>query len=203
MNNCPKCGAVVNPGEAFCRNCGTKLTDTTTVVQNNVTDNASQPVITSNIPSSVEQIRNVDGQNNINDEELIDAYIGKNADKLKKGDFSVNTFFLGLFYVLYRKMWLLGIIWVVINMVSSVFLSYYASIISLAVSIYASIEFKKMYLKHVKEEVSKIKNNNPLLIAFSTFHLTCHSQLPCKVAIHIYYLSMPWASQRSLNSRIS
>ena len=91
MNICPNCGSNLKDGDKFCRKCGTKVE-----LRNN------------DLKTLIKNI-------SISDDDLINAYIGKNADKLKNGTFSANTFFLGSLYVLYRKMWLLGIGWLVVN----------------------------------------------------------------------------------------
>jgi len=130
---CFNCGSIVYNGEKFCRNCGVNLND-----KNNFEKERVQ-----------------------NDEEcLIDAYIGKNAEQFKNGGFSVCTFFFGIIYVLYRKMWLLGTLWFVGTVVASILLGDSASILSLIFNIYVSIKFKSWYYKHAREEVQKIKNNN-------------------------------------------
>ncbi len=95
------------------------------------------------------------------DEILINTYIGKNADKLKDGQFSFCSLFFGLLYVVYRKMWYLATIWVLINIFSSMFLSSLSGIITLAFNVFVAIKFKNLYIKHVKEKVSLIKAKNP------------------------------------------
>ncbi len=97
----------------------------------------------------------------INDKDLIDAYIGNNADKLKNGGFSINTFFFGVLYVLYRKMWLLGFVWLAINIIVSMFLPSISTYLTWGANIIISLQFKKLYLNHVTEEVNKIKIENP------------------------------------------
>ena len=96
-----------------------------------------------------------------NDDQLIDAYIGKNAEKLKKGDFSFCTFLFGNIYIFYRKMWQLGIALFVVSSIVGNFLPSYAYLITLVIDILLAIKFKSMYLKHVKEQVNKIKSSNP------------------------------------------
>lgn len=189
MNNCPNCGSNVNLGEAFCRVCGTKmpvpqnnLSNNTQQPQqvnnvntgfqqsqqmNNQNVNFQQQNMNSTLqgfqqPQNNGYVNNGMPQNNyINNEDLIDSYIGKNADKLKNGGFSVNTFFFGSLYVLYRKMWLLGFIWLAVNMIANMFLESIASVITIAANIIISMQFKKFYLKHVEEQVDKIKAENP------------------------------------------
>lgn len=150
--NCPSCGSNVNQGEIFCRVCGTKIVSQSVQQNTMVQSNENQQ----NYAQS-QYIYN----NYSNDEALINAYIGKNADKLKNGGFSVCTFFFGNIYVLYRKMWLLGIIWFLVSMIISMFLSSLSSILTLVACIVFSTQFNKWYLKHVEEKVAKIKSENP------------------------------------------
>ena len=154
MNKCPKCGSNVNPGEAFCRNCGTKLSDIQPTPLNSVP--TQQPVQ----EVSVQPVQNV-SSNEVSqvevDDDLCDAYIGKNVDGFKKKDFSFHTFFLGVPYILYRKMYFLGILYFVGNMIAVMFLPSMSKSLLLFANIYISAEFKKWYLKNVQEQVNKIK----------------------------------------------
>lgn len=138
MNVCPNCGSNLKDGDKFCRKCGTKVE-----LKNN------------GLKTFIKNIT-------ISDDDLINAYIGKNADKLKNGTFSANTFFFGSLYVLYRKMWLLGIGWLAVNLIVGAFLEPVSNVISIALSVVLGLKFKNLYLKYVIEEVNKIKieNNN-------------------------------------------
>ena len=182
MMNCPKCGSNVNQGEMFCRVCGAKIvsqsvqqnqmgqmpidSQTNQMVQTPVANqqvhaqnqyvSQQQPIMNNNVGYGTSNYSSYS-----NDEALINAYIGKNADKLKNGGFSVNTFFFGNIYVLYRKMWMLGIVWFLASMIISMFLSSLSSVLTLAANIFISTQFKKWYLKHVEEKVAKIKAENP------------------------------------------
>lgn len=178
MNSCPNCGSNVNQGEAFCRVCGTRLI----LPQNNIANNQQpfQEINNQNVSNVQQSVNNQNlgvnptlqglqqSQNNagyqnnmISDDNLIDAYIGKNADKLKTGNFSASTFIFGYLYVLYRKMWLLGFIWVAASIVANMFLPSIAKYVVYFINIVISIQFKKIYLKHVKEQIDKIKIENP------------------------------------------
>lgn len=149
------------------------IIESNTVDSNMVQQNVIQPnVVQSNYEQSPINMQQQSISNNIentsqiydnysNDEAFINAYIGKNVDKLKNGDFSINTFFLGILYVLYRKMWLLGIIWFLASMIFSMFLPSFSVILTFAINIIVSVQFKKWYLKHVEEKVAKIKLENP------------------------------------------
>ena len=170
MNNCPNCGSKVNQGEAFCRVCGTRVA----LPQNNIANNTQPAQPTNNQAVNIQQAGEVQAASNfqqpannmptqnytLDDAVLIDSYSGKNAAGLKEG-FSLLTFFFGLFYVLYRKMWLLGFIWFTVNISANLFLSSLAPVIKFLANIIIAFRFKSLYLKHVKEQVNKIKAENP------------------------------------------
>jgi len=118
----------------------------------------------------------------VNDEELVNAYIGKNADKLKKG-FSWNTLIFGVLYVLYRKMWLLGLCWILINVgiktmpvlldinlpsITQLFKNFdwyewwqiALVLLPYIINIIMAFLFKKTYSKIVTKKVERIKLEN-------------------------------------------
>ena len=173
---CSNCGTKVNSNENFCRECGTKVVSLVlesnleyqgsnfqqNVEQSNI--NMQQNVEQSNINMQQSILNNNDSNNSFSnfskDDLLINAYIGKNAEKFKKGGFSVYTFLFGLFYVLYRKMWLLGIIWFLGVLIISAFLPSFSELLTSVIGFVFSFQFNNWYLKHVKEKVEKIKIEN-------------------------------------------
>ena len=169
MNNCPNCGEKVNQVEFFCRTCGSKLNfnvQNTSALNNQSNNfqnmnNMNNQNINGIQNNNLQNMNNQNFNNTINDDDyLIDSYIGKNADKLKDGKFCVNTFLFGFVYALYRKMWLLGFSWLAAAYILNIFLSSFSSFIMIVFGIVISIEFKKLYLKNVREQVNKIKENN-------------------------------------------
>lgn len=144
---CSNCGSNIKPGEAFCRNCGSKNPN----VQNQNNSNINN--VMSNQKSNI-------SKNDSKDEVLIDAYIGKNAEKIKTKKFSLPTLFLGAYYLIYRKIWLYGFVWVIGGSIIAVFLPAISKYLPFAIGVYFAIEFKKIYLKHVGKQVEKIKSEN-------------------------------------------
>mgnify|MGYP003305173960 CR=1 FL=1 len=72
--NCPKCGAIINLGENFCKECGTKV----------ISENRMETFYFED--SSFQNNQTImTNQDNHNQDILIDAYIGKNIDKIKNG----------------------------------------------------------------------------------------------------------------------
>lgn len=162
--NCQNCNSNINQGESFCRVCGTKVQQNVQTIANEVNQNMqSVQQITQTVNNYDQPIyNNYQYQKNTRDDNniLIDAYIGKNIDKLKDGKFSFNVLFLGIIYVLYRKMWLLGLLWFISFLIVTLFLPSFSYILALAANVIIAINFKKWYLKHVEEKVEKIKLEN-------------------------------------------
>ena len=98
--------------------------------------------------------------NDINDEALINSYIGKNFDKLDKSKFSIYTFLGGFLYFFYRKMWLIGFIWLTAVCAVGALVYPFHFILFLYFRIVMAIKFKEIYYKHVENQVNKIKMKN-------------------------------------------
>lgn len=137
---CKKCGSNLQNDAELCQNCGEKV-----------------------IYEDYEQNDN----NYINDEELIDAYIGKNANKIKNKRFSFSTFFFGVVYFFYRKMEL-GLVWFALNIITNYKFGDLANelsgsclaIIFLIPNIVFAFMFKNLYMNQVKKDVDLIKKTN-------------------------------------------
>ena len=161
--NCPNCGFKVNENENFCRSCGTRVRQTSqndSTVENNI----NKPNTGYDYHSQFQNVNNVQDINNPGNNyyaELIDAYIGKNADKIKSGKFSWPSFFFGVLYVLYRKMWLLWLIIVAISAVASLIIPLPALIEYIISGIIIGLIFNKVYVNKVRKKVEKIVRENP------------------------------------------
>ena len=182
MNNCKKCGSVLNPGDVFCGTCGAQVSfgqnesnnmkgqiNQNIQPTNNAVNQGMPRTDVNNINQSMQNLNMNNGmpnsnfiQNNANiDEILLDAYIGKNADKIKNTKFSCNFLLFNCVYAWYRKMWALGIIILGTPFLTSLFLGDYGSLASLVLLIVLSATFKNIYLSNVRKKVQKIKANNP------------------------------------------
>ncbi len=132
---CPNCGFNINQGDLFCKSCGSRIN----YAQINQND-----------------YRLVNNE----DIDLINAYIGPNANKLVNGGFSFCIFFFGAFYAFYRKMWLLGIGWILTNIIVNIFLPTFSTLIRFIIGIIIAIKFKEWYLDNAKNMVANIKKDN-------------------------------------------
>ena len=95
------------------------------------------------------------------EQELRKAYIGKNAEKILKGrGGSAWLFLFGATYLLYRKLYLYGFLYLLINFLLSWFnLAGFAFIIQLVLCFF----FHKIYLNYVDKKILSIKKSNPNL----------------------------------------
>ena len=127
---------------------------------------------TNNVSQSLNRFQNNDNVNstlyqNINytdsisnnsislDEELLQAYIGKNYEKITTRPFNFAGFFFTTFYMFYRKMFLYAIILFLINLF---ILNNYFVIILFNVVVGFSVN--KVYLYYAKKNINKIKSQN-------------------------------------------
>ena len=95
---------------------------------------------------------------NNQNEKYFKAYIGKNYDKIVNQKFSIPAFFLGGLYLFYRKATLVGIIYTIIYAVCQLMNKNISLICCLIAMTALGLTFKKIYLKHVEKEISKLKN---------------------------------------------
>ena len=84
--------------------------------------------------------------------EYLKAYVGNNYVKIKKSSFSFPTFFFGPIYMFYRKLYMVGFIWVLLSIVAIIFFElYFIAMIIMA------ILFRNIYFAHALKKVEIIK----------------------------------------------
>lgn len=226
-NNCPSCGSTVNIGDSFCGVCGTKLTNVTinnmvnnqpsnmmniqsNTDVNNSTNNYNQgvsaPINNSQKPISQNSTEFIKMNENYDVNQLIDAYIGKNANKFRQNKFSIWMFLFGMYYVVYRKMWLTGIGWFLINFIITLFLGPISSFLSFIVNIILCFNFNKMYLNHAQDEVSKIINSNPSLSS-NALMINCSNKggtsIAAVIILAIIYLGLDVLSNNYIGTNFN
>ena len=101
--------------------------------------------------------------NIMQDEKYIEAYIGKNYDKIINSSFSWPTFLVSMIYFLYRKLWLYALIYYIINfLITLIFDSIFnmptiTSLISIIYSFIVAMKFKNLYLYKINRDIKKIR----------------------------------------------
>ena len=152
MNYCQNCGAKLDTNNNFCTECGNKI------IKQNESNEMSF------------------------DEQLLNIYTKGESSKEGKRNFSWKTLLLGPYYLLYKNMILLGSllyifefiimtvisVWIQkitiykeienINNSTIVLVLLISIIIILIVRVILSIFYDKLYMKHSKNKIQKIKN---------------------------------------------
>lgn len=90
------------------------------------------------------------------------AFIGKNKGIIIKAPFSVPALLLGPIYLIYRKMFGLGIALIAITIISKIYINpEITSTLSFFLNLILAIKFRTIYLNHVNKKVKEIRKNNP------------------------------------------
>lgn len=88
------------------------------------------------------------------------AFIGTNKESIIKNKFSVPALLFGPLYLIYRKMYVLGITLQIIIYVLLLSLGEDGSSIQMFINLFLAIKFNSLYLNFVNKEVKKIRENN-------------------------------------------
>lgn len=112
-------------------------------------------------------------QSTIKDEnrkKFLSIFIGKNEDEFRKETFSVATFLLSIWYLLYRKMYkpayTMAFLFFVLFVIASGYIDYNLKGISILYLIYFLINFllarktKSLYMRYAKRETKQIEKEN-------------------------------------------
>ena len=98
----------------------------------------------------------------LSDEALLRIYVGNNYEKLSKGSFSLPTFFFGMYYLFYRRVYAISVPALVLLAVS-----YFTKLPTMAISvlmgiitIVISLFFKKLYMNRAKRFVASLQASN-------------------------------------------
>ena len=138
-----------------------------------VNDNISQPVVNSilvdNISSQQAEQSNQNLYNNIsfqqnymsnqvNDDDLLKAFIGNNYEKITTKSFNFAGFFLTSFYMFYRKMFLYALLVFIVNLVILNVIDQF--IVTLVFNAIVGFTVNKIYLSYAKKKIDLIKVSN-------------------------------------------
>lgn len=149
---CQKCGTKNDIVSSFCLNCGNEL----------VSNNQNTDYKKDNKAQSIER----SSLNNYGDTDEIMRFVGKNSQYYQnkfdtitktgsKTTWNWAAFFLNIYWLLYRKMYLqaggLFLVKVVLN-----FIPYIGWLVSIGVSIAFSMYANSIYLDHVQKKLSEI-----------------------------------------------
>lgn len=94
------------------------------------------------------------------DEKYLEAYVGPSYKSLKNSKISIGTIFLGIFYIIYRKLYSLALIYFLLTLSSNVLLGEYSNIVNIIIRIFIAFKFNELYLAHAERKVEQIKQSN-------------------------------------------
>lgn len=143
---CTNCGKKLNENEHFCKYCGKMITlkEKNVVYSNNIHKDEKEKA-----KPDLEQI-----------------YLNTNTNKENfcKDKINIYAFLFGPYYLLYRKMYLYGIIWLLLNFFVGIFTSDWISFLFyIVLAFYFALEFNFLYQKKMEDDlkqVNKLDKNN-------------------------------------------
>ena len=136
---CPKCQKNDTSGKVFCGDCGSRLLDNENKESNVIIEKSS-------------------GSKVLDDESMIEEYVGGNYAKIRGSQFSLPFLLFGPFYAIYRKMYLFSIIYVFVSLVLLYFVPG-LMVLPTVVAIVLAFNFNSIYLSFVTNKVREIRKN--------------------------------------------
>jgi len=140
---CPKCNKEVNTGKLFCNVCGSRLVEKDAEIQDNETID---------INSGFTQVIDVPS--------MVKSYVGDSYDNIRAVNFSIWYFLFGVYYAIYRKMYLFSAIYLAFNILLLYVNFKFCIILFGILNIVISLIFNNMYLLSVEKKVQKIRKRN-------------------------------------------
>jgi hypothetical protein len=179
--NCPRCGNNILPTENSCSKCGLIFINSTSsgdvntnsgINTNNNGSNYQDDIV--NVTVSNESVINDNPNNVVNNNginlrieqnsvtqgetvNLEGYFVGKNYDKIKKRRWSWNTLVFGFLYTLYRKMILISLIWIGVDIASVVIMGKYSIFVIVGLNIIMSFLVNYIYLALTDSKIDNIK----------------------------------------------
>lgn len=135
------------------------ITDTNTNQTNNIEKESINLENTDSKPTILnktlnEAVGKIEEEELSDDEKYLNEFIGPNAEKFSYKILSFPGFLFTSLYMLYRKMYLLGFITLIIELALILFVNPYISII---INILTLLFFNSLYISHAKRKIEKIK----------------------------------------------
>lgn len=132
---------------------------------------------------NVTKYNNAFNQKSYSDEELLKSFVGNNFDKVVTKRFNFSALFFGPFYFLYRKMYLIGIILIIVSAIlSSVLNSTY--ITGIIINILCGFSFNYLYVNFASKKIEKIKSQH----SYDSINVMCIKKGGTSIALAILAL---------------
>lgn len=171
---CRNCGKKLREKEKFCTVCGyyndgkdddfqvdgvlfdndLDLSDDSEIEENNELDDTGEFDLKANASGTR------DNEFYYKDEKFLEAFIGEDYKLIKKSPFNIYAFLLNWMYVLYRKMYVIGIVGMLITGIIILLQPKFLIIYLLFVMLILGLSFNKVYILISKIKVERIVNKN-------------------------------------------
>lgn len=92
---------------------------------------------------------------------LLEAYVGEDYQEIVRKKINIYAFIFNLFYFLYRKMYIIGIIGLIILWVIAVKFTSFIIPYIIVVAVLSGVLFNPIYLKLANVKIKRIRKNNP------------------------------------------
>ena len=126
--------------------------------QNNVNSQINNNVSNSNISSSSVSPLSANNVNQVDDGELLKAFIGNNYEKITTRSFNFAGFFFTTLYMFYRKMFGYGLLVFLLNFIVLNVINNF--VVTLAFNVVVGLLVNKIYLSYAKKKIAVIKTSN-------------------------------------------
>lgn len=170
---CKKCGKILKENEKFCTICGyynVGVNDTSDSVEEDLMVDSSETnstdinsIISINDGKKKKSFKIKNKKDTFNEtsfsyenESFLEAYIGEDYKQIKKWPFNIWAFLLNWMYLLYRKLYITGIIGLLITGIFIVFVRKYLIVFSIIIMILLGFLFNYYYVFIAKRKVEKI-----------------------------------------------
>lgn len=151
MRYCFRCGTKVEENTQFCPHCGANIKEE--LNRYNYVPNKEEKNQEKISPSHEDQYQYSLNYSYKGADELIEGYVGSNYEKIKTSHFSIPTLLFGPIYFLYRKLYLYGFIWFLVEAI----LLPTSVIMAIIIRFLLAIGFSTIYLTEVKKRVENLR----------------------------------------------
>ena len=160
---CPRCRTQVDNGKKFCDECGSRLLDNYNIESNIIIETSTNSTVVDNIS-------------------MVESFVGPSYEKLRRIGFNIWFFLFGPYYMLYRKMYVYGFIYLLLMAFIFIFLTDIFFIVGI-VNVLVSFKFNNIYLSYVSRKVESVRtlcadqNNRSEVLK------KCSEQGGCNIAV--------------------
>lgn len=188
---CQKCGKRLRRNEKFCTSCGYYNEDENDLSPDDWDDGDYD--LLSEEDNEYTEDNKKENQNIINyefeEEKDIEAYIGEDYRIIKKSPFNIWAFLLNWMYVLYRKLYITGILGLTIALILVLFSSKYIIIYLIISMVILGFIFNPYYIFVIKQRIKRLEKTHEGSDSY-TFTKICEEKggVNIPIALIIYFI---------------